>query len=75
MTREKLARTEPNAIYDKSCLNVTDEETEESESWGETRLNVMRESFFLVPCLGLMRFEGWCYFSPESPRTILFWGP
>ena len=35
MTREKLARTGPNAIYDKSCLNVTDEEIARRAKAGE----------------------------------------
>lgn len=47
MTREKLARTGSNATYDKSCLNLTDEEVARRVRAGEKHVIRMNVNCFL----------------------------
>ena len=47
MTREKLARTGSNATYDKSCLNLTDEEVARRLKAGEKHIIRMNVNCFL----------------------------
>jgi hypothetical protein len=75
-TREKLARTGSNATYDKSCLNLTDEEVARRVKAGEKhviRINVTSGILFLVPCLGLTLFAGQCCSGPNNPRRHRLW--
>jgi hypothetical protein len=79
MSSLRLVRSWPagsNATYDKSCLNLTDEEVARRVKAGEKhviRINVTSGILFLVPCLGLTRFIGQCCSGPNHPRRHRFW--